>query len=214
MLGKRLRDLEWGTGLMPKRDLVAVKAPVFSMSKLTSVDTFLGPEMKSTGEVMGIDKSYVPAVTKALIASSHSINRGDAVLLSIADSAKPDAERLVRILGDNGHPIYATSGTARFVRTLGYEVIEVERLLSKKGTNVVTVINDGTVQAVVNVPTGGRAAEQDGFYIRRAAVERRIPCFTSIDTARCAVEAVYAPKTDGDANDSLNVMTLTEYVDV
>ena len=211
MLGKRLRDLQWGTGLMPRKDLVAVKAPVFSMSKLTSVDTFLGPEMKSTGEVMGIDRSYVPAVTKALIASSHSINDGDNVLLSIADSAKPDAERLIRILGDNGHGIYATSGTARFVRSLGYEVIEVERLLSANEANVVTVINDGTVKAVVNVPTGGRDAEQDGFYIRRAAVERRIPCFTSIDTARCAVEAVYAPNT-GDANAGLNVMTLTEYV--
>ncbi len=212
MLGKNLRDMEWGTGLMPRRDLVAVKAPVFSMSKLTSVDTFLGPEMKSTGEVMGIDRSYVPAVTKALIASSHSINQGDSVLLSIADSAKPDAERLVRILGDNGHAIYATSGTARFVRNLGYEVTEVERLLSANEANVVTVINDGTVQAVVNVPTGGRDAEQDGFFIRRAAVERRIPCFTSIDTARCAVEAVYAPKTAGDANGGLSVMTLTEYV--
>ena len=212
MLGKNLRDMEWGTGLMPRRNLVAVKAPVFSMSKLTSVDTFLGPEMKSTGEVMGIDRSYVPAVTKALIASSHSINRGDSVLLSIADSAKPDAERLVRILGDNGHAIYATSGTARFVRSLGYEVTEVERLLSANEANVVTVINDGTVQAVVNVPTGGRDAEQDGFFIRRAAVERRIPCFTSIDTARCAVEAVYAPNTATDANGGLNVMTLTEYV--
>ena len=212
MLGKNLRDMEWGTGLMPRRNLVAVKAPVFSMSKLTSVDTFLGPEMKSTGEVMGIDRSYVPAVTKALIASSHSINRGDSVLLSIADSAKPDAERLVRILGDNGHAIYATSGTARFVRRLGYEVTEVERLLSANEANVVTVINDGTVQAVVNVPTGGRDAEQDGFFIRRAAVERRIPCFTSIDTARCAVEAVYAPNTATDANGGLNVMTLTEYV--
>ena len=212
MLGKKLRDLEWGTGLMPRKDLVAVKAPVFSMNKLTSVDTFLGPEMKSTGEVMGIDRSYVPAVTKALIASSHSINHGDNVLLSIADSAKPDAERLIRTLGENGHGIYATSGTARFVRSLGYEVTEVERLLSANDANVVTVINDGTVQAVVNVPTGGRDAEQDGFYIRRAAVERRIPCFTSIDTARCAAEAVYAPKTTGDANGGLNVMTLTEYV--
>ena len=212
MLGKRLRELEWGTGLMPRKDLVAVKAPVFSMSKLTSVDTFLGPEMKSTGEVMGIDRSYVPAVTKALIASSHSINHGDSVLLSIADSAKPDAERLIRMLGDNGHAIYATSGTARFVSSLGYEVTEVERLLSASGSNVVTVINDGTVQAVVNVPTGGRDAEQDGFYIRRAAVERRIPCFTSIDTARCAVEAVYAPQTSGDANGGLSVMTLSEYV--
>ena len=124
MLGKRLQDLEWGTGLMPRKDLVAVKAPVFSMSKLTSVDTFLGPEMKSTGEVMGIDRSYVPAVTKALIASSHSINQGDNVLLSIADSAKADAERLIRTLGNNGHGIFATSGTASFVRSLGYEVIE------------------------------------------------------------------------------------------
>ena len=212
MLGKRLRDLQWGTGLMPRKDLVAVKAPVFSMSKLTSVDTFLGPEMKSTGEVMGIDRSYVPAVIKALIASSHLINHGDNVLLSIADSAKPDAERLIRTLGENGHGIYATSGTARFVRRLGYEVTEVERLLSANDANVVTVINDGTVQAVVNVPTGGRDAEQDGFYIRRAAVERRIPCFTSIDTARCAVEAVYASKTSGDADGGLNVMTLTEYV--
>ena len=212
MLGKQLRDLEWGTGLMPRKDLVAVKAPVFSMSKLTSVDTFLGPEMKSTGEVMGIDRSYVPAVTKALIASSHSIDRDDNVLLSIADSAKPDAERLVRILGDNGHTIYATSGTASFVKSLGYPVIEVERLLSSNKANVVTVINDGIVQAVVNVPTGGRAAEQDGFYIRRAAVERRIPCFTSIDTARCAVEAVYATNTTANSDGGINVMTLSEYV--
>ncbi len=212
MLGKKLRDMEWGTGLMPRKDLVAVKAPVFSMNKLTSVDTFLGPEMKSTGEVMGIDRSYVPAVTKALIASSHSINRGDSVLLSVADSAKSDAERLIRILGDNGHSIYATSGTASFVQSLGYPVTEVDRILATNKTNVVTVINDGTVQAVVNVPTGGRAAEQDGFYIRRAAVERRIPCFTSIDTARCAVEAAYAPEITNVGDGGINVMTLTEYV--
>ena len=212
MLGKKLRDMQWGTGLMPRRDLVAVKAPVFSMNKLTSVDTFLGPEMKSTGEVMGIDRSYIPAVTKALIASSHSINHGDAVLLSIADSAKPDAERLIRILGDNNHPIYATSGTAKFVRSLGYPVTEIERLLSTNETNVVTVINNGTVQAVINIPTGGRAADQDGFYIRRAAVERRIPCFTSIDTARCAIEAAHASQSPADINNTINVMTLTEYV--
>ncbi len=212
MLGKRLREMKWGTGLMPRRDLVAVKAPVFSMSKLTSVDTFLGPEMKSTGEVMGIDRSYVPAVTKALIASSHSINPGDSVLLSIADSAKPDATRLIRMLGDNGHQLYATSGTARFIRSLGYEVTEIDKILSGGDTNVVTVVNDGRVQAVINVPTGGRAAEQDGFYIRRAAVERRIPCFTSIDTARCSVEAVYAPRTANGGDSAYNVMTLTEYV--
>lgn len=222
MLGAKLKDLQWGTGLMPRRKLVAVKAPVFSMSKLRNVDTFLGPEMKSTGEVMGIDKHYVAAVTKALIASGHAIRTGDPILLSIADSAKPDAEQLVRQLGEHQHHIFATSGTAQFVRNIGYKATEVDRLLSNKERNVVTLINEGLVKAVVNVPTGDREAEQDGFYIRRAAVERRIPCFTSIDTARCAVDAAQAeipmlnsnPPTEpsSDISASFNIMTLTEYV--
>ncbi len=215
MLGARLRDMEWGTGLMPRKKLVAVKAPVFSMSKLKNVDTFLGPEMKSTGEVMGIDKDYFAAVTKALIASGHALNPGDPILLSIADGSKRDAEPLINQLGENGHSIYATSGTANFVRALGYEATEVDRLLSSGNRNVVTVINDGTVRGVVNIPTGDRDAEQDGFYIRRAAVERRIPCFTSIDTARCAVEAAQAdaPRhAEGDVSSGFNVLTLSEYV--
>lgn len=222
MLGAKLKDLQWGTGLMPRRKLVAVKAPVFSMSKLRNVDTFLGPEMKSTGEVMGIDKHYVAAVTKALIASGHAIRIGDPILLSIADSAKPDAEQLVRQLGEHQHNIFATSGTAQFVRNIGYKATEVDRLLSNKERNVVTLIDEGLVNAVVNVPTGDREAEQDGFYIRRAAVERRIPCFTSIDTARCAVDAAQAempmlnsnPPTEAssDISASFNIMTLTEYV--
>ncbi len=215
MLGAQLKDLEWGTGLMPRKKLVAVKAPVFSMSKLRNVDTFLGPEMKSTGEVMGIDKDYVAAVTKALIASDHALNAGDPILLSIADGSKADAEPLIRQLGENGHSIYATSGTASFVRSLGYEATEVDRLLSSGNRNVVSVINDGTVRGVVNIPTGDRDAVQDGFFIRRAAVERRIPCFTSMDTARCAVEAAQADaprRSDGDASSAFNVLTLSEYV--
>ncbi len=211
MLGEKLADMQWGTGLMPRRDLVAVKAPVFSMSKLTSVDTFLGPEMKSTGEAMGIDRSYVPAVTKALMSSFHSITRGDAVLLSIADAAKPDARRLIRTLGENGHQLFATEGTASFVRELGYEVSTVEKRITNE-YDVVDLIEDGKVQAVVNIPTGGRDAEQDGFYIRRAAVERRIPCFTSIDTARCAVDAIYAGSDDPGIEGGFNVLTVGEYV--
>ncbi len=220
MMGARLQNLKWGIGLMPRKDLVAVKAPVFSMSKLRNVDTFLGPEMKSTGEVMGIDHDYDSAVTKALIASGHAIQPGDSVLLSISDSSKLEAEPLIRQLGDNGHDIYATSGTAMKVRQMGYDAVEVDRLLSSNNPNVVTLINDGTVKAVVNIPTGDRDAEQDGFYIRRAAVERRIPCFTSIDTAKCAVDAaqIFALRSGRDAageqhdGQDFNVMTVSEYV--
>lgn len=209
MNGARLRDLEWGTGLMPRKRLVAVKAPVFSMSKLKNVDTFLGPEMKSTGEVMGIAGDYESAVRKALIASNHSINPGDNVLLSIADAAKPDAMPLIESLCEQGHGIFATSGTADLVREHGYDVTPVDRLLKGTRRNVVTIINDGTVQAVVNVPTGDRHAEQDGFFIRRAAVERTIPCFTSIDTAICAASVAHS---DSAGTGPLGVKTLTEYV--
>ena len=209
MNGARLQDLEWGTGLMPRKNLVAVKAPVFSMSKLKNVDTFLGPEMKSTGEVMGIAHDYESAVRKALIASNHSINPGDNVLLSIADAAKRDARPLIEALCERGHGIYATSGTADLVRDSGYDVTLVDRLLKDTRRNVVTIINDGTVQAVVNVPTGDRHAEQDGFFIRRAAVERTIPCFTSIDTAICAASVAHSGATGAGA---LSVKTLTEYV--
>lgn len=209
MNGARLRDLEWGTGLMPRKRLVAVKAPVFSMSKLKNVDTFLGPEMKSTGEVMGIAGDYESAVRKALIASNHSINPGDNVLLSIADAAKPDAMPLIESLCEQGHGIFATSGTADLVREHGYDVTPVDRLLKGTRRNVVTIINDGTVQAVVNVPTGDRHAEQDGFFIRRAAVERTIPCFTSIDTAICAASVAHS---DSAGTGQLGVKTLTEYV--
>ena len=214
MNGAKLRELDWGTGLMPRKDLVAVKAPVFSMSKLKNVDTFLGPEMKSTGEVMGIDTEYDAAVMKALIASNHSLGPGDRVLLSIADSAKDDAVPLVQVLCEKGYEIYATSGTARFVRELGYDANEVERLLSHTRRNVVTLINDGTVDAVVNIPTGDRHAQQDGFYIRRAAVERTIPCFTSIDTAICAAKVANGIVADGgrSARADYNVKTLSEYV--
>ena len=209
MNGALLRDLEWGTGLMPRKRLVAVKAPVFSMSKLKNVDTFLGPEMKSTGEVMGIAGDYESAVRKALIASNHSINPGDNVLLSIADAAKPDAMPLIESLCEQGHGIFATSGTADLVREHGYDVTPVDRLLKGTRRNVVTIINDGTVQAVVNVPTGDRYAEQDGFFIRRAAVERTIPCFTSIDTAICAASVAHS---DSAGTGPLGVKTLTEYV--
>ncbi len=194
MLGRSLAQQGYAGGLWPEGNLVAVKAPVFSMAKLVGVDTFLGPEMKSTGEVMGVDFSFEPAVRKALIASDLAIKPKAGVLLSLADRTKDEALPLIRALHAAGCPLFATEGTAALIRSLDIPVQMVTKLLHEEHPNVVDVIRDGTVRAVVNTLEGGRASHmRDGFHIRRAATETRVPCFTSLDTARAAIQALTAP---------------------
>jgi carbamoyl-phosphate synthase large subunit len=194
MLGRSLREQGFEGGLWPEGHLVAVKAPVFSMAKLIGVDTFLGPEMKSTGEVMGVDFTFDAAVRKALIASDLALKPGAGVLLSLSDRSKQEAEPLIRQLHAAGCRLYATEGTAALVASLGIPVSMVTKLLHEGHPNVVDVIHDGTVGAVINTLEGGRASHmRDGFHIRRAATETRVPCFTSIDTARAAVQALSTP---------------------
>ncbi len=205
MLGKKLRDLGYPSGLWPERDLVAIKAPVFSMSKLGGVDTYLGPEMKSTGEVMGIDRTFEGALAKALLASDIALPPKASILLSMSDRSKPDAVPLIRQLVTAGYRMYATEGTAATIASLGFPVTTVTKILSGGHPNVVDVINDGTVQCVVNTPEGRMTGSlRDGFYIRRAAAEKRIPCFTSLDTAHAAIGALANPGT-------FSVETLAEY---
>ena len=190
MLGKSLRSQGYDGGLWKRQRLVAVKAPVFSMSKLAGVDTYLGPEMKSTGEVMGIDHDFRSAVSKALMAAGLMLPPRGSILLSIADRHKAEAVPLLRDLASAEYSLYATEGTAAMVRGLGIPVVAVPKRLNEGHPNVVDIIMDGTVDAVVNTVTGDRGVMQDGFHIRRAAVDRRIPCFTSLDTARAAAESL------------------------
>ena len=205
MLGKSLEGQGYQGGLWKKQKLVAVKAPVFSMSKLAGVDTYLGPEMKSTGEVMGIDHDFPAAVSKALTAAGMMLRPGSSILLSIADRDKPEASSLIEGLRRAGCSLYATEGTAAMIREIAIPVVAVPKRLNEGHPNVVDVIVDGTVDAVVNTVTGDRETLQDGFEIRRAAVDRRIPCFTSLDTARAAVESL------GAANNAYNVKPLSAY---
>jgi carbamoyl-phosphate synthase large subunit len=180
-LGKTLRDLGFPGGLWPRQKLVAVKAPVFSMSKLVGVDTYLGPEMKSTGEVMGIDRSFAPALYKAMLAAGITPAPGG-LLLSIADRDKDDAVPIIKQFAAAGYRLYATPGTARLIASLGLPVQAVGKL-SDGDPAILNLIRGGEVQLVINTITGGRGPLQDGFEIRRAATERRIPCLTSLDTA-------------------------------
>ena len=190
MLGRTLAELGYEGGLWPRQNLVGIKAPVFSMAKLIGVDWYLGPEMKSTGEVMGLDRDFPSALAKALLAADISLVKGTGVLLSIADQNKAESLALIRELLHAGCPLYATEGTAAMIGALGLPVTTVTKRLDEGHPNVVDVINDGTVGAVINTLSGDTSVLRDGFYIRRAAVERRIPCFTSLDTARAAVESL------------------------
>ncbi|MDA1240425.1 MAG: carbamoyl-phosphate synthase large subunit [Chloroflexi bacterium] len=207
MLGRSLLEQGYSAGLWPERNLVAVKAPVFSMSKLVDVDTFLGPEMKSTGEVMGVDYTFGAAVRKALIASGLHVTAGTPFLLSLSNQSKAEAVAMIRDLHEAGCRLYATEGTAALIEGLGIPVEMVTKRLNEGHPNVVDVIRAGTVKAVINTVEGGRAAVQrDGFHIRRNATEMRIPCFTSIDTARAAIQALAHP-------DAYEVRPLLEYRD-
>ena len=205
MTGKTLKEQGYEGGLWKRQKLVAVKAPVFSMSKLVGVDSYLGPEMKSTGEVMGIDTEFRPALAKALMAAGMMLPPKGAILLSIADRHKADAVTMVKDLAELGYSIYATNGTATMIRALGIDVTTVPKAHEPGHPNTVDIVASGTVQAAVNTVTGDRTTLEDGFEIRRAAAETRIPCFTSLDTARAAVESLAA------GQDGYSVRPLPEY---
>ena len=207
MLGRSISEQGWPTGLWPERNLVAIKAPVFSMSKLPEVDTYLGPEMKSTGEVMGIDFSYEAALTKALLASGNDLHPGMSILLSLSDRTKEEALELVQNLRTAECPLYATEGTAKFLLQLGIESTTVAKMQSGEHPNVTDIVQDGTVSCVINTAEGKMSKSlRDGFQIRRAAASRNIPCFTSLDTAKVATEAMLTTV-------PITVAKLSEYVE-
>jgi carbamoyl-phosphate synthase large subunit len=212
MLGEKLADMGWSTGLVPARDLVAVKAPVFSMNKLPAVDSYLGPEMKSTGEAIGIAGTLNEALRKAFAASGMQIERGGSALLTIADVDKPELLPIVSRLVQLGWSLVATDGTARALRQAGFSPRVVAKI-GEPGPTVVDVITQGQVDLVINTMSNiyaepnevGGPVFKDGFEIRRAAVERRIPCLTSLDTATALLESAVAASRD------MEVRTIEEW---
>ncbi len=190
MLGRSLQDQGYEGGLWPRQPLVAVKAPVFSMAKLRGVEVNLGPEMKSTGEVMGIDRELGPAFYKALLASGLSFVPGSSLLLSLADQDKPEAGEMIHDLARMGCRLFATEGTAAMLEREGLPVQMVTKRIGAGSPDVLDVILNGTVQGVINTPGPSTSMVLDGFQFRRAAVAKGISCITSIDTAKAVVDAM------------------------
>ncbi|MBO0994311.1 carbamoyl-phosphate synthase large subunit [Bacillus sp. SD088] len=182
ILGKSLPELGYATGIIPEQEGVYVKVPVFSFAKLRRVDITLGPEMKSTGEVMGKDRTMEKALYKGLVASGMEIKTYGTVLITVADKDKEEARRLAQRFSAIGYRILATSGTAKVIANEGIPV-EVVGKIGSEGLTLIDVIRQGKAQIVINTLTKGKQPERDGFRIRRESVENEIACLTSLDTA-------------------------------
>ncbi|ABN53089.1 MAG TPA: carbamoyl-phosphate synthase large subunit [Hungateiclostridium thermocellum] len=201
IMGYKMRDLGYTPGLYKESEFVAVKAPVFSFSKLTTVDTFLGPEMKSTGEVMGIAKDYHIALYKALVASGIKIPSGGNVLLSIADRDKTECIEIAQALSDLGFNLVASEGTYTNLSGVGIEVDMVT------DDEMIEMIKKDKISLVINTPTRGKIPERHGFILRRTAIEYNIPCITSLDTARSMI-SILEHMTSGE---EIEIYSLDEY---
>ncbi|MCW2278974.1 carbamoyl-phosphate synthase large subunit [Heliophilum fasciatum] len=189
MLGRSLAAQGYAGGLWPTPAYTIVKAPVFSFEKLTDVDISLGPEMKSTGEVMGIDYNLSSALYKTMVAAGMKIPTGGTLFITVAERDKDEVVALVREYADLGFRILATTGTAKALQAEGVAVTAVD-VASYSVQTVLDQIKDGAIQLVINTPTRGKIAGRPGFRIRRAASEYRVPCLTSLDTAWALVEAI------------------------
>ena len=183
MLGQKLKDLGYGTGIYPEADYYAVKMPVFSFEKLTDVDTGLGPEMKSTGECLGLAESFPQALLKAFKGANMKVpKKGGRVIITVKDEDKGEMIGIARGLEDMGIEILATSGTCNALNAAGVPARKVARV-SQAHPNILDMIASGSVDLIINTPTKGRKHDTDGFKIRRAAVEHSVACVTAIDTA-------------------------------
>ncbi|OEF99101.1 carbamoyl phosphate synthase large subunit [Vulcanibacillus modesticaldus] len=190
ILGSTIESLGYKAGYMtPVANMVAIKVPVFSFSKLKRVDVTLGPEMKSTGEVIGIDQYFAKALYKGLIASGIKIPEYGTILATIADKDKEEALDLLDRFSQLGFQIKATSGTAEYLKKNGIPVVTVKKL--REGSpNIIDEIRSNNIHFVINTLTKGKDIERDGFKIRRESVEFGIPCLTSLDTAHAVLHVL------------------------
>ena len=189
ILGTSLRELGYESGMHPEEEGVYVKVPVFSFAKLRRVDITLGPEMKSTGEVMGQDSTYEKALYKGLIASGMSIKPYGSVLMTVADKDKEEATALAKRFANIGYQVIATEGTASTFTKEDIRVKVVNKI-HHEDHNLLDVIRKGEAQLVINTLTKGKQPARDGFKIRREAVENGVPCLTSLDTAEAILRVL------------------------
>ena len=190
MLGEKLKDMGYGTGLYRKSPYIAVKVPVFSFEKLINVDNHLGPEMKSTGEVLGVAGTLEEALYKGLIGAGYKMKKNGGVFITVRNSDKAEIGEIAKKYYDLGFKIYATEGTAAVLKKYGIDAVAVKKIHECKTDNTLTLIESGKIQYVISTSAKGRIPSRDSVKIRRKTVERNIPCLTALDTANALADCL------------------------
>ncbi len=209
MLGEKLSSFGYGRGLYRLPPYFAVKVPVFSFEKLMDVDTQLGPEMKSTGEVLGIASTMEEAIFKGLIGAGYNMKRSGGVLFSVRKTDRYELPDLARKFYDMGFKLYATEGNAQTIRDFGMEVEIVNKIHENPDDNLLTLLDSGKIDYVISTSAKGRDPHADSVKMRRHAVERDIPCLTAIDTAN-AIANCLKSKYSAENVDLIDINSLRE----
>ncbi|MCL2036147.1 MAG: carbamoyl-phosphate synthase large subunit [Oscillospiraceae bacterium] len=198
MLGISLKSQGYGSGVHPESDYIAVKVPVFSFEKLHDVDTQLGPEMKSTGEVLGIAKTFDEALFKGLMAAGHKMHREGGVLFTVRNSDKPEVVAIAERFDKLGFNLYATSGTCSKLNREWIATNFAFKVSESQEPNVMSLLESGKIQYVISTSETGRKPALDSVKIRRKSVERGIACLTSLDTASALLSCLEMNRTIDD----------------
>ena len=198
MLGKTLKDQGYESGLYKKSKYVAVKVPVFSFEKLQDVDTMLGPEMKSTGECLGIAETFEDALLKGLIAAGYDLKKEGGVLISVRDTDKQEIINIADKFAQMGFELYGTSGTASMLNKNMIATNLVNKISSNEEPNVLSLLESGKIHYVISTSEKGRLPARDSVKMRRKSVERSICSLTAIDTARALANVLQTNRTIDD----------------
>ena len=189
IIGKKIKELGYTPGLQPEADYVAVKMPVFSFEKIRGADISLGPEMKSTGECLGIAKTFDEALYKAFLGAGIKLPKFKNMIMTVRDEDQPEAVEIGRRFANIGYHIFATSGTARALNEAGVKATPV-RKIEQESPNLLDLILGHKIDLVIDIPAQGAEHSRDGFVIRRNAIETGVNVLTAIDTARALITSL------------------------
>ncbi len=195
MLGEKIADMGYGTGLYKNSGYYAIKLPVFSFEKIIGADTSLGPEMKSTGEVLGISQDYNEALLKAFDGGGVSLPKDGKIIVTVRDKDKAEICEMLKEFQDSDFKFYATPGTRKALQAAGINARPVNKI-SGESPNILDMLNAGDVSLIINTPTHGRIPNRDGFKLRRIAVESGTSCLTSLDAAKAIMQSTFIVPSD------------------
>jgi len=195
IIGEKIKDMGYKPGLQPNSDYIAIKMPVFSFEKLRGAEISLGPEMKSTGECLGIAKTFEEALYKAFLGAGVNLPKHKKMIMTVNDADKKEAIEIGRRFEALGYEIYATRSTAKVLNDNGVNAIKVNKL-SQEAPTVIDLILEHKIDIVVDTPTQGRDKSRDGFLIRRYAIETGVNCFTSLDTVNALLTSLESTAKD------------------